>query len=43
LKELKINVTNEEGEARAMLQNGEILACLKTIDGHEKQNIFKRW
>jgi len=42
LNELKINVTNEEGEERARLQNDEVLACLKTIDGHVTQNIIKR-
>jgi hypothetical protein len=29
LKELKINLTNEEGEERAMFQNDEVLHALK--------------
>ncbi len=41
LKELKIWTLNDEGGEKTMLQNEEVLAQSKAMDGHATQNMSK--
>jgi hypothetical protein len=43
LKEIKIWTFNDEGDEKVVLQNEEVLAQSKAMDGHASQNVFKRW
>jgi hypothetical protein len=41
LKELKINLTNEEGANGVVLQNNDVLTLLKITKGHVTWNVLK--
>jgi hypothetical protein len=41
LKELKIWTFNDEGGEKVLLQNEEVLAQSKAMDGHATQNMSK--
>ncbi len=40
-QELKTWTSNEEGSDKMVLQNEEVLVCLKSIDGHAMCNVLK--
>jgi hypothetical protein len=41
LKEIKINMTNEEGANGVVLQNNDVLTLLKITKGHVTWNVLK--
>jgi hypothetical protein len=36
-------MANEENTKKVVLQNDQVLAQLKSIDGHATYNVLKRW
>jgi hypothetical protein len=43
LKELKTSKANKEGVKKVVLQSDQVLAQLKSTNGHATQNVLKRW